>query len=255
MSNTAANTTNETIANEKENTMVKGIPFITTKTGRTYYDRNTDLNRHAAIREELVGALDDIEPVEVLTCIPGETWANFTDDVAEVNVLGRVMALLGWTSVCTVAKAGKYCGTPNPDYEGHGWLVKYRPHTYKTGKKAGMTETTLTVVYPVEAFVWNTESGEPEFDEKKAAVAAARKAKTAAKNANKALREANAAAGIKTPRRKSAKKPAAPKVETIKPEPIPAAAPVTLIHIKLPNGVEFDAHDAKEAAELKALLG
>lgn len=239
----------------KEDTImtIKGIPTNTRKNGNVYYDRNTDIKRHHAIRDEFnVGR---IKGIEVTTCIPNESWENFTDDPKEVELLGKVCKKLGWTNgVCTVAKAMKYHGAPNPEYTGHGWLVKYLPRTPKSGKNAGVTTVTETVVYPMEAFVWDTESGLPEFDVEKKALADARKAKSEANRAVKQLREANKAAGIKTPRRKTSRKPAAKKVETIANEPVPMAAPAGLIHIKLANGVEFDARDAKEAAELKALF-
>lgn len=254
MSNTK-NAVKTAVNNEsKEDTMtIKGIPFTTTKTGRTYYDRNADLARHTAIRDELFDALEDFGTVEVVTCIPGETWQNFTNDVNEVNVLGHVMAMFGWTSVCTVAKAGKYHGTPNPDYEGHGWLVRYLPRTPKTGKNAGIPHITETVVYPEEAFIWDTESGKPEFDEQKAAEVTARKAKTAANRAKKALRDANKAAGIKTPRKKAAKKPA-PKAEVIKDEPVAAAAPSADVAAMAETVNALMAQNAQLIAALTAAL-
>jgi len=210
----------------KEDTImtIKGIPTNTRKNGNVYYDRNTDIKRHHAIRDEFnVGR---IKGIEVTTCIPNESWENFTDDPKEVELLGKVCKKLGWTNgVCTVAKAMKYHGTPNPEYTGHGWLMKYLPRTPKSGKNAGVTTVTETVVYPMEAFIWDTESGLPEFDVEKKALADARKAKSEANKAAKQLREANKAAGIKTPRRKTSRKPAAKKVETIANEPVPMAAP------------------------------
>ena len=221
-----------------------GIPMKARKNGTAYYDRTADVARHLTIRKETkLGRIKGIEPV---TCIPGETVGNITKDPAEVELLGKACKKFGWENgVCTVSKAGKYHGTPNPEYEGHGWFVRF---------KDAKTETSGTVAYPMEAFIWDTESGLPEFDVEKKAAADARKAKIAANKAAKQLREANKAAGIKTPRRKTSRKPAAKKVETIANEPVPMAAPAGLIHIKLANGVEFDARDAKEAAELKALF-
>ena len=204
-------------ANEsKEDTMtIEGIPMKYRKNGAAYYDRTTDVARHLAIREETkLGRTKGIEPV---TCIPGETVGTITKDPAEVELLGKACKKFGWENgVCTVSKAGKYHGTPNPEYKGHGWFVRF---------KDAKTETSGTVAYPMEAFIWDTESGLPEFDAEKKALADARKAKSAANRAAKQLREANKAAGIKTPRRKTSRKPAAKKVETIANEPVPMAAP------------------------------
>lgn len=234
----------------------KGIPMGVRKNGNAYYNRAADIERHKAIRND--AKLSRIKGIEVGSCIPGETTDNFTDDPAEVVLLGKAAKKFGWgNEFCTVAKALKYHGTPNPDYEGHGWLVQYKPYVYKTGERAGQTkEPTITVVYPKEAFIWLTESGEPEFDTEKKALADARKAQREAREAAKALKEANAAAGIKpTRRRRTSKKSNEPaKKQVITEAPVPAAAPAKLIHIKLANGVEFDARDAKEAAELKALF-
>lgn len=218
-----------------------GIPMKARKNGTAYYDRTADVARHLTIRKETkLGRTKGIEPV---TCIPGETVGNITKDPAEVELLGKACKKFGWKNgVCTVSKAGKYHGTPNPEYKGHGWFVKF------AGAK---DETSGTVAYPMEAFVWDTESGLPEFDEEKKAQDDARRAKSRFNKAQRALKEANAAAGIKTPRRKTSRKP---KTETIAAAPVPMAAPAKLIHIKLANGIEFDARDAKEAAELKALF-
>lgn len=247
--NAAAKTVN---ANEQEDIMtITGIPTKTRKNGNIAYDRPTDIARHEAIRAEFNPGR--VKGIEVTNCIPGLSWKNFTDDPAEVELLGKVCKKMGWVNgVTTVAKAMDYNGKPNPDYEGHGWLVQYKPYVYKTGERAGTAkEPTKTVVYPMEAFVWDTESGMPEFDEDKAAMKAARKAKAALNQAAKALKDANAAAGIK-PKRKTSHKPAAKQV--VADLPVAAAGPAKLIHIKLANGVEFDARDAKEAAELKALF-
>lgn len=236
--NTAANAN----ANEKENVMnIEGIPMKARKNGVTYYDRNTDVERHIAIRKAT--KFGRIKGIEVVSCIPGLTSANISKDAAEIELLGKACAKFGWKNgVCTQAKAKNYHGTPNPEYKGHGWFVKF------AGAK---DETSGTVAYPMEAFIWNTESGLPEFDEKKKAQDDARKAKSRFNAAQRALKEANAAAGIKTPRRSTSRKP---KTETIAAAPVPMAAPAKLIHVKLANGVEFDARDAKEAAELKALF-
>ena len=192
-----------------------GMPMKARKNGTAYYDRTADVARHLTIRKET--KLARIKGIEPATCIPGETVGNITKDPAEVELLGKACKKFGWENgVCTVSKAGKYHGTPNPEYEGHGWFVRF---------KDAKTETSGTVAYPMEAFIWDTESGLPEFDAEKKAAADARKAKIAANKAAKQLREANKAAGIKTPRRKTSRKPAAKKVETIANEPMPMAAP------------------------------
>ena len=229
-------------ANEKENVMsIEGIPMKARKNGTAYYDRNTDVERHIAIRKAT--KFGRIKGIEVVSCIPGLTPANISKDAAEIELLGKACAKFGWKNgVCTQAKAKNYHGTPNPEYKGHGWFVKF------AGAK---DETSGTVAYPMEAFIWDTESGLPEFDEEKKAQDDARKAKSRFNAAQRALKEANAAAGIKTTRRKTSRKP---KTETIAAAPVPMAAPAQLIHIKLANGIEFDARDAKEAAELKALF-
>lgn len=222
---------------KKENTMPK-------------YNFREDKARHAAIRD--AAKLGRTKPIEVTSCIPGKTAANFTDDPDEVTLLGKAAAKFGWSGeFCTVSQAKKFGGTLDPEYTGHGWLVKYKPYTPKSGKNAGVTTQFETVVYPAEAFVWA--NGAPELDEQAEAERVAKRAKRAAVRAAKALKEANAAAGIK-PKRKTSRKPAAKKVEHIADLPVPAAAPAKLIHIKLANGIEFDARDAKEAAELKALF-
>lgn len=239
--NTAANVNTES----KENTTmtITGIPMKARKNGNEYYDRPTDVERHVAIRKAT--KLGRTKAIEATTCIPGESLANISKDPAEWELLGKAAAKFGWTNgVCTVSKALKYHGTPNPEYTGHGWFVEFATHK---------SETDGTIAYPMEAFVWATESGLPEFDEEADALRKARKAKTAMNRAKRALKEANDAAGIKTPRRKAtSKKPAAK--ATIANDPVPMAAPAKLIHIRLANGVEFDARDAKEAAELKALF-
>lgn len=222
--NDAQTTINEnvnTTESKEDTTMtIKGIPTGTRKNGNIFYDRNTDIARHHVIRDEFKAGR--IKGIEVTTCIPGESWENFTNDPKEVELLGKVCKKLGWTDgVCTVAKAMKFHGMPNPEYTGHGWLVKYLPRTPKSGKNAGMTIVNETIVYPMEAFVWDTESGLPEFDEEKAAVTAARRARTAARNADKKAKEAEKAAGIK-PKRK-ARRVTAKKVDTIKDEPVAAA--------------------------------
>lgn len=205
-------TTAETTTNEQETTMtentstIKGITMGERKNGNAYYNRAVDIVRHTIIRDQM--NLGRVRGIEVTSCIPGETWENFTDDPAEVEILGKVCKKMGWMNgVCTVAKARKFNGEPNPDYEGHGWLVKYKPYVYKTGERAGQAkEPTITVVYPKEAFVWNTESGEPELNEQLVANRKARTAKRAANRAAAALKEANAAAGITTkPKRRSKK--------------------------------------------------
>lgn len=239
--NAAANTVNE----KKENAMtIEGIPMKFRKSGTAYYDRPTDVARHLAIRDEVkFGRAKGIEPT---TCIPGETIKNITTDNAEIELLGKACKKFGWVNgVCTVSKAGKYHGTPNPEYKGHGWFVLF------AGAK---TETSGTVAYPMEAFVWDTESGLPEFDAEKKALKDAYKAKVKANRAAKALKEANKAAGIKTPRRKTTRKPAAKKTETIAELPVPLAAPAHKFHIVLDNGTEFWADTIEEVKEYKAIF-
>ena len=229
--NTAAANVN---ANEKEN-VVK-------------YNYREDKARHAEIRAN--AKLGRTKAIEVTSCIPGKNAYNMTDDPAEVELLGKAAAKFGWgNEFCTVSQAKKFGGELDPEYKGHGWLIKYKPYTPKSGKNAGVTTQFETVVYPKAAFVWA--AGEPVFDEDADALRKARKAKTAMNRAKRALKEANDAAGIKTPRRSTSRKP---KAEVVKDAPVPAAAPAKLIHIRLANGVEFDARDAKEAAELKALF-
>jgi len=210
MTNETANANANT--NEKENVMtITGIPMKARKNGNEYYDRPTDVERHVAIRKAT--KFGRTKGIEAATCIPGETLANISKDPAEWELLGKACAKFGWTNgVCTVSKALKYHGTPNPEYTGHGWFVEFATHK---------GETDGTIAYPMEAFVWATESGLPEFDEEKKAKDDARRAKARFNRAKRALKDANKAAGIKTPR-----KPAAPKkVEVIKDEPVAAAAP------------------------------
>lgn len=204
--NAAAKTVN---ANEQE---------VTVK-----YNYREDKAKHAAIRD--TAKLGRVKPIEVTSCLPGKTAANFTDDPAEVELLGKAAAKFGWgNEFCTVSQAKKFGGTLDPNYEGHGWLVKYKPYTPKSGKNAGKTTQFETVVYPKAAFIWATESGEPEFDEQVEAERKAKAAKRAANRAARALKDANAAAGIK-PKRKTSRKATAKKVEAIADEPVPAAAP------------------------------
>ena len=243
-----------TINESKEDTMTENAAAKTVNAneqeGTVKYNYREDKAKHAAIRD--AAKLGRVKPIEVTSCLPGKTAANFTDDPDEVTLLGKAAAKFGWGSeFCTVSQAKKFGGELDPEYKGHGWLVKYKPYTPKSGKNAGVTTQFETVVYPKAAFVWHTESGEPEFDERAEAERAAKKAKRAATRAARALKEANAAAGIK-PKRKTSRKPATK--QAIADAPVPAAAPAKLIHIKLTNGIEFDARDAKEAAELKALF-
>lgn len=208
MTKTAAKTT-KTATTEKETTMTEQTANNEKET-TVKYNYREDKARHEEIRAN--AKLGRTKAVEVTSCIPGHTTANFTDDPAEVELLGKAAAKfeLG-TEFCTVSQAKKFGGTLDPEYKGHGWLVKYLPYTPKSGKNAGVTTQFSTVVYPKAAFVWA--AGEPVKDEQLEAERAARKAKRAANAAKKALKEANDAAGIKTPRRKATSRKPAAKVE------------------------------------------
>ena len=251
------NATANVNANEKENAMtITGIPTKTRKNGNISYDRPTDIARHEAIRAEFKPGRT--KGIEVTNCIPGLSWENFTDDPAEVELLGKVCKKMGWVNgVTTVAKALNYCGTPNPEYTGHGWLVQYKPYVYKTGERAGQAKApTKTIVYPMEAFVWHTESGLPEFDKAKALKKAADEAQHELRDAQKKAKDADKEAGINRNKGKGKgkKNERSTNTQVINDQPVAAAAPAKLIHIKLANGVEFDARDKDEAAELKALF-
>lgn len=213
MTKTAAKNT-KTAATEKETPMTEQTANKTAnneKETTVKYNYREDKARHEEIRAN--AKLGRTKAVEVTSCIPGHTTDNFTDDPAEVELLGKAAAKFGMgTEFCTVSQAKKFGGTLDPEYKGHGWLVKYLPYTPKSGKNAGVTTQFSTVVYPKAAFVWA--AGEPVKDEQLEAERAARKAKSAARAANKALKDANKKAGIKTPRRKTTShKPATKKVE------------------------------------------
>lgn len=135
-----------------EQTSKNGIPMGTTQKGRVYYMHSKDVERHLPIRQAT--KLGRTKNIGVTSCIPGLTAENITKDEAEIALLGKACRKFGWTNgVCTVAKALAHHGTPNPEYDGHGWFVKYAN---------AKSETDGTVAYPMEAFVWNTESGQPE---------------------------------------------------------------------------------------------
>ena len=238
--NAAANTA----ANEKE-TIVFDVP----RKPNGKYDFVTDKAKHAAIREET--KLGRTKGVELTHAIEGKKlMGGLTNDPEELELLAKAAKKFGWSGrVLTFTQASDYLGTPNPEYTGTGWLVKNKPYTNKEGR----TTQFMTIVYPVEAFIFDTEDGEPALDEQKALEDAAKKAKRVARKANKNLRDANDAAGIPN-RRKTSRKATGKKAEVVKDNPVPAAAPAKLIHVKLANGIEFDARDAKEAAELKALF-
>ena len=258
--NAAQTTINENV-NEQEDTMNEQTANTNTTTKETTmfdiprkangkYDFVADKAKHAAIRDEF--KLGRVKGIELTHAIEGKKLlGGITNDPDELALLAKVAKKLGWCGrVLTVTQAENYMGRPNPEFVGHGWLIKNKPHTNKEGR----TTQFMTVVYPIEAFIFNTEDGEPALDEQKALEKAADKAKREASVANRNLRNANRAAGRKNTRRKTnTKKPAEKQV--IVEAPVPANAPeAKLIHIKLENGVEFDARDTKEAAELKALF-
>lgn len=249
-------TTIDNITTEsKEDTMTENVNATAANTEKkettVRYNYREDKARHAEIRD--AAKLGRVKAVEGITsCLPGKTAANFTDDPAEVTLLGKAAAKFGWgNEFCTVSQAKKFGGELDPEYEGHGWLVKYLPKTAKTGKNAGKTTQFETVVYPKAAFVWHTESGEPEFDEQAEAERKAKAAKRAANRAARALKEANAAAGIK-PKRKVTRK--APKVEAINDVPNAAAAPSADVAALMETVNALAAQNAQLIAALTATL-
>lgn len=253
--NIAQTTIDTIIAESKEDTMTEQTTAAANtekKETTVKYNYREDKARHAEIRD--AAKLGRVKPIEVTSCLPGKTAANFTDDPAEVTLLGKAAAKFGWgNEFCTVSQAKKFGGELDPEYEGHGWLVKYKPTTPKSGKNAGKTTQFETVVYPKAAFVWHTESGEPEFDEQAEAERKAKAAKRAANRATRALKDANKAAGIKTPRKTSRKAPAK-KAETIKDEPVAAAAPSADIAAMMATVQALTEQNAQLMAALTAVI-
>lgn len=216
--NTAANAN----ANEKE-TIVFDVP----RKPNGKYDFVADKAKHAAIREET--KLGRVKGIELTHAIEGKKlMGGLTNDPEELELLAKAAKKFGWSGrVLTFTQASDYLGTPNPEYTGHGWLIKNKPYTNKEGR----TSQFMTVVYPIEAFVFATEDGEPAFDEQKALEDAAKKAGRTYRKAGKTYRDANKAAGIKTPRKKTSK----PKTETIKDQPVAAASPDVIAELRRSN--------------------
>ena len=247
-------TMNENVTINAESTAIEGVAFKLTKKGGWYHNRAVDIERHAAIRDAVkLGRTKGIEPT---TCIPNETVFNITTDEDEIALLGKACKKFGWENgVCTPSKASKNHGRPNPEYKGHGWLVWFKQEFYKTGERAGQPkERGCTIAYPMEAFVWETESGLPEFDVEKKALADARKAQHDAREAQKAMRDANKKAGIPTRRRRTSRKPAEKQVIVDMPVAAAAPAPAHKFHVVLDNGTEFWADTIEEVKEYKALF-
>ena len=233
MTKTAVKTT-KTTATAKENTMPETTPKKSAYT----------LKKDAAneLRTKYLDEIMKAAPAKgVTSCLPGKTVANLTDDPKEQEILAKAATFFDMgTTFCTESQAKKFGGTLKEDET--GFLVNWKPKATKDGR----TNVWSCIVYPANAFEW--EGGEPVFDEDAELKRKARRAQRAAKKAAAALKEANEAAGIKpaTKRRTTTKATAAPAI---------AAAPAAkLLHIKLPNGIEFDAHDAAEVKELMALF-
>ena len=229
--------TTKTIANEKEN-----ATMTETTTKKSAYTLKKD-----AANELRTKYLDEIlkaVPAEgVTSCLPGKTIANLTDDPKEQEILAKAATFFDMgNTFCTESQAKKFGGTLNE--EETGFLVNWKPKATKDGR----TNVWSCIVYPVTAFEW--ENGEPTFDEDAELKRKARRAQRAAKKAAAALKEANDAAGIKP----ATKRRATSKAKATAAPAIAAAPAAKLLHIKLPNGIEFDAHDAAEVKELMALF-
>ena len=162
----------------------------------------------------------------------------------EKKVLALTCLENGWEPVfMTKNQAAQYGGTPKDDAKG---IKLHGPNVAKG-----------FLYFNAAEIDWA--AGEPAFNGEVAEAQAAtyeqikanRKARAAKRALNKAkadLRAANDAAGIKPARKSKKAKAAAPA-----PAPV-VAAPEKLLHIKLPNGIEFDARDAAEVKELMALF-
>ena len=229
-----AKTAAKTTANDSKETIM--TENATPKTFAAKKSAATEL------RDKYIDEIRKATPAEgVTSCLPGKGIANLTDDHEERELLAKAAKFFDMgTAFCTESQAKKFGGTLKEDEQ--GWLVFWKAKTTKAGK----TSQWSSVVYPVGAFEW--EDGEPVFDEDAELKRKARRAARAAKKAAAALKAANEAAGIKpaTKRRATSKaKTAAPAI---------AAAPAQMLHIKLPNGLEFDARDAAEVKELMALF-
>lgn len=247
----------ETIANEKETTMPKTNAAVKTIANETKKENampeTTTPKKSAytlkkdAANELRTKYLDEIlkaVPAEgVTSCLPGKTIANLTDDPKEQEILAKAATFFDMgNTFCTESQAKKFGGTLNE--EETGFLVNWKPKATKDGR----TNVWSCIVYPVTAFEW--ENGEPTFDEDAELKRKARRAQRAAKKAAAALKEANDAAGIKP----ATKRRATSKAKATAAPAIAAAPAAKLLHIKLPNGIEFDAHDAAEVKELMALF-
>lgn len=211
--NTAAANVN---TESKEDTMPKKFNYRESKAAAKAF-RDANIDKVTKSRKKAV---------EVTSCLPGKSASNLTDDPAELALLAKAAAVFGWSNeFCTVNQAAKFFGTLK-DPERIGWFISWKPTTPKTGKSAGVEQTFETMVFPKDAFEWATESGEPEFDTEKKAIAAARKAQRALKRAKDDAKAADDAAGIKrtTHRRKTTSRKPAEK-QVIKDEPVAASLP------------------------------
>lgn len=252
MTKTAAKTTvnAETIANEKETTMnaAKTNAKTTRKLTREEWKAQY-INGLKAIVDELAPKHEGELPEpcnyfhalnELRTGEPAK--ALYASDL-EKKVLALTCLENGWEPVyLTKNQAAQYGGTPKDDAKG---IKLHGPNVAKG-----------YLYFNAAEIDWA--AGEPAFNGEVAEAQAAtyeqikanRKARAAKRALNKAkadLRAANELAGIKPARKgKKAKAAAAP-------APV-AAAPEKLLHIKLPNGIEFDARDAAEVKELMALF-
>lgn len=219
--NTNQTTSNSVNTESKEDKNMKNEQTATANNTEKKFNYKQSKAAAKAFRDENIGKVTKSrkKAVEVTSCLPGKGATNLSDDPAELALLAKAAAVFGWgTEFCTVNQAAKFFGTLK-DPECIGWFISWLPKTPKSGKNAGIEQTFETMVFPKDAFEWATESGEPEFDEEKAAQSNARRAKSRVKKAQNDMKKAYEEAGLEMPKtrkkatKKTSTKKAAPKVD------------------------------------------
>ena len=148
-------------------------------------------------------------------------------DAKEMEYLRLAASVMGWDDVefATVAQAARYQGAL-ADEDAVGW-------TMQSG------ETFWFTVYPYSAFVWDTESGDPEYDEDKGL---AKELRRAQREANRKAKAARAVQKKVNERAKAAKAAAAP------------AAPAKVYRITMADGTVLEAPTMAELKEMKEMF-
>ena len=182
------------IANNEFSTEKESVEMTTAKKNTTAKKFDFAAAKVAArkFRNEHMDDLKGVRGIKITSCIPGKGPENITDDPAELRLLARAANAFGWgNEFCSNSQAEKCFGTLKPGAV--GWPVTWKPTTTKSGPNAGRVNTFETVMFPKDAFVWATESGEPELDVARKAAKDLKKAKRNVRRANKELKAAKKA--------------------------------------------------------------